>query len=302
MEVRQTIAMFRIVVAAGILLVAYGTAAAQAQGDAQRARLDAERIRARQSISRTEVILGQAITAGAEMVLVQVRNVMPADRPRLSGAPRVTGVRLENYGVMFFVQVPDLILPIMWDMRHLVQDTQLRQTEMTIQQLRTAATSLPEGPGRDDLLQRAGELEQQIALGNMRPSAGGRLVGAASVVPVPLQPGAPKADPQVPAPRQPETPKVDPQVVDDPESAYTREIKSALIDAMLDHSQSLSIGPDETLTIAARDSGPNNPMFPGDSLDSSTWVLSVKGSVLAAYQARTMTKEEARQQVQVREQ
>ena len=42
--------------------------------------------------------------------------------------------------------------------------------------------------------------------------------------------------------------------------------------------------------------------FPGDSLDSSTWVMSVKGSVLAAYAARTLTREEALKQVDVKEQ
>ncbi len=42
--------------------------------------------------------------------------------------------------------------------------------------------------------------------------------------------------------------------MDDPDRQYTDAVKSALIDAMLDHSLSMDLGPDEWLTVAARQS------------------------------------------------
>ena len=47
------------------------------------------------------------------------------------------------------------------------------------------------------------------------------------------------------------TPPPDP-ILDDPNEAYRTEVIQALIDAMLDHSSPLGIGPNEWLTIAAR--------------------------------------------------
>ena len=58
-------------------------------------------------------------------------------------------------------------------------------------------------------------------------------------------------------------------------------MKSALIDAMLDHSLSMDLGPEEWLTVAARQS--DGPLSNNQIYDVSTIVLRVKGSDLAAY-------------------
>jgi hypothetical protein len=106
----------------------------------------------------------------------------------------------------------------------------------------------------------------------------------------------------VAAPAAPQQPNVDPAVVEDPQAAYTREVKTALISAMLENSQSLALGPQEWLTVAARDDEPRNPLFPsGATVDSSIWIARVKGSDLAALRAGTLTVEEARTRVDVRE-
>ena len=52
----------------------------------------------------------------------------------------------------------------------------------------------------------------------------------------------------------------------------------------------LSIGADEWLTVAARDS--EGPPDPGQIDDASTIVIRIKGSDLAAFHANKLTREE----------
>jgi hypothetical protein len=87
----------------------------------------------------------------------------------------------------------------------------------------------------------------------------------------------------------------------DPATAYTNEVKAALIEAMLENSGPLGIANDEWLVVAARDSEPGNRLVPGDAYDTTTWVLRVKGADLAAFRAGRLTLEDARQKVEVRE-
>ena len=271
----------RAIAAFAMVVVVHGTAWAQSPAS------DADRIRARQVITTMEGILANAITNGAQMVMAQVRTVMPMDRPRLSGTPRVNGVRLENYGVLFNVQVPGLLLPIMWDMRQVVQENQNRQLATELERAR-ASLAVAQGLEREIIERRILFLEQQLGMVNVRGDAGGRTVSAQSL-------------PIVPVGGQQQQP-VDPRVIEDPQDAYTREVKAALIDAMLQNSQAFSIGADEWMTIVARDAAESNPLFPGDSIDISTWVMRVKGSVLASLRSGAITLEEARKQVEVREQ
>jgi hypothetical protein len=230
-----------------------------------------------------EAVLAQAVSNGADNLLRQVRNVMP-DQPMLAGAPRVRGFRLEGYGVFFDVEVPLLRLPIMWPLRYMVQDTQNREAARTLQQLQAEVSRL-QGEDRTRLQVVVRQLEEQLGPGRARARAG-ESVSAATVAA-----GAP------PAP----VPAVDPGVVNDPENAYTREVKAALIDAMLENSQPLTVGADEWLVVAARDNAPRDPLIPGDSVDFSTWIFRVKGSDLAAFRAGRVTLEDARKRVELRE-
>ncbi len=75
---------------------------------------------------------------------------------------------------------------------------------------------------------------------------------------------------------------VDPDVINDPNEGWTREVKAALIEAMLENSGPLSIAAEEWLTVAARDNLPRDPLVPGDTVDFSTVIFRVKGSDLAA--------------------
>lgn len=263
-----------------VALIGVGLGAAYAQ----ELPTETEQIRARQQIATMETVLGGAIRSGAQNVILEVRRVIPDYNPRIVPA-RVSGVRLDDYGVVFNVDVPMLPLPFLWDA--LVLEMQTRNAVLRIQQLRTQASAMPSGPESEQLRSQANQLEQQLNLGNLRvapPSRG--TVAASSLVPVGVERSV----------------VVEPSVVEDPAGAYTRAIKSALIDAMLNNSQALGLKADEWLTIVARDGVPTNPQSPGDAIDASVQVMKVKGSTLAAFRAGTISLEEARKQVEVTEQ
>ena len=289
-EVRTTMVTLKTLMGAGaLMLIAYAPAVAQGApgSDAEQARAQADLIRSRQAIFTMEAVLQRAVLSGAEMVMAQVRTVMPTGRPWLANTPRVGGVRLAGYGVLFTVQVPDLDLPILWNLVVRPNQNQTANVAMMVQQMKTQLQSMAPGPARSQLLDQVYQLEMQLAAGTAR--AEGRGITAASIRPEGVERQAEKAEN-----------KVDPLVVEDPEAAYTRAVKEKLIEAMLVNSQPLSIGPDEYLAIVATDDAPMR--LPGDSIDAATWVMRVKGSVLAALRAGSITNEEAQKQVEVTEQ
>jgi hypothetical protein len=86
---------------------------------------------------------------------------------------------------------------------------------------------------------------------------------------------------------------------EDPGRRYRDAVKLALIDAMLDNSKNLELGSEEFLTIAAR--GSEAGLLPNEIYQLNTVVLRVKGSDLSDFLAGRLTKEEARQKVEVRQ-
>ena len=70
---------------------------------------------------------------------------------------------------------------------------------------------------------------------------------------------------------------------------------------MLENSGPLDLGPDEWLTVAARDNVPNDPLVPGDSTDLTERDLPVKGSDLAAFRSGQITLERGARSVKVEE-
>jgi hypothetical protein len=80
---------------------------------------------------------------------------------------------------------------------------------------------------------------------------------------------------------------------------WRETVRLALIDAMLDNSKNLELKPDEWLTIAAR--GSETDLMPNEILNLTTTVMRVKGSDVIDFLAGRLTKEEARQKVEVRE-
>lgn len=90
--------------------------------------------------------------------------------------------------------------------------------------------------------------------------------------------------------------KIDPTAVINPDAHYVESVKRQLLNAMLDHSTALDLRADEWLTVEAREAQET----PGQISQPSTLVLRVRGSDLAEFQAKRLSREEALKRVQVR--
>lgn len=240
-----------------------------AVGFAQQAELD--QVKARQRISMMEGVLERAVSNGADSVVRQMKAVM-GDAWMLTGVPEVRGFRLDGYGVFFDVEVPALRPPVTWPLRYMLgtRDNQQVVTELKAMMLES------EPRQRERLAQVVRQLEQSQVPSALRSS--GR-IGAATV-----QGG-----------------QIDPAALEDPEEHYTREVKAALVDAMIENSGPMAIGADEWLTVAARDNVPRDPLIPTDAADTRTIIFRIKGSDLAAFRAGKIVLEEARKKVETRE-
>jgi hypothetical protein len=86
----------------------------------------------------------------------------------------------------------------------------------------------------------------------------------------------------------------------DPGDAYTLAVRDSLVDAMLRYSQSLALGADEWLVVAARDRGEPG-IGSDDPFEVTTIQLRIKGTDLQAFHAGRLTFEEARKRVEVKE-
>jgi hypothetical protein len=262
------------------LSVAAVVAAAMVSAPAAGQTID-DQVRARQRISVMEGTLERAVLNGADNLLRQVRAVIP-DAPMLTGTPEVRGFRLDGYGVFFDVEVPALRLPVTWPLRYISRENRA---------LETIAAEFKSAMARAEL-DPASQAQFADLLRRLEMQAQG---------PLPLRPPGPAvatAGTQVATRVQVQ---IDPALIDDPNEGYTRAIKEALIDAMIESSGPLGVGPDEWLTIAARDNLPRDPLVPGDTADFSTLIFRLKGSDLAAFREGRVTLDEARKKVEVRE-
>jgi len=93
------------------------------------------------------------------------------------------------------------------------------------------------------------------------------------------------------------------QVVDpifaNPNEAYRAEVTRSLSEALLDHSSSLGIEPSDWLTIAAKRNDDRPQLAPADT-DARTFFIRLRGSDLAAFLARQISREEALKRIEVR--
>jgi hypothetical protein len=87
---------------------------------------------------------------------------------------------------------------------------------------------------------------------------------------------------------------------ENPAEVYTVAVKDALMDAMLRYSQSLALGADEWLVVAARDRGEPG-IGTDDPFEATTIQLRIKGADLQAFHAGRLTLDEARKRVEVKE-
>jgi len=86
-----------------------------------------------------------------------------------------------------------------------------------------------------------------------------------------------------------------------PREIYENEITDALLNVILDYNGTVSVGPDEWLTIAARESVVDRRFVPGGPNESAmTVILRIKGGDLQALRERTLSRDEARKRVEVK--
>ncbi len=264
----------------GIAPGAFAQAAPQLQ--------DADQLKARQKISMMESVLESAVANGADSLMRQVRAVMPPDALMLTGAPGARGFRLDGYGVFFDVEVPAFRRTMAYTLRAMVDESGLG-AGTAVAQLKTYIATVQDPRTRASLERAMRRLELQVGpVGPVPADATARTqtVGAATVT---------AQTTVVPAP------VIDPILVEDPNAVYTREVSSAIVDAMIENSGPLPVADNEWLMVAARDNIRPDRLVPGDTSNISSIVFRIKGSDLAAFRAGRMTLEEARTHVEVKQ-
>ena len=226
-----------------------------------------------------------AVRHGAEVLAAQLKPYNP-NLMLLTGTARARGFLLEGYGAFFDVEIPALRESVAWSIRTMAMEPDPILSRWLATMRRDAAT-IQDPSVRARFEQSIAQLEQQIqpAHDPVAPprEESARRVSSANVA---------QDEAAQPAPTLP-------TVVRDPNALYTETVKNALIDAMLDYSGPMGIGPDEWLTVAASDA--EGPLNPSEPYDAVTIVIRIKGSDLAAFRADRLTREEARKRVEVRE-
>lgn len=262
---------------ASIIVAGTITAAAPASAQQLSARAAAEQ---RYQIGQMERVLEGAVEHGLTVTRdrVQALAQVPADL-LVSENAHARGFRLEGYGVFFDVVVPSFETTLTWSLRTLDQNDLGLDSA-----LRTLQTHV-KGEGNPDLEQALKRLELQVS-----PA-----ILARATTPVPS--GARNATGSA-ASTTADAPATDP-ILSDPNEAYRTEVLEALKDAMLAHSSSLGIGPNEWLTIAAKGNDDRPRLAPADS-GSSTRIIRLRGSDLGDFLAGRITRDEVLKRIETR--
>ncbi len=287
------------IVIAGLVASAGSVASAQ-DASSVGAAVQPEQMRARFQIAAMEGVLQTAVQLGARRLSQQVQAVSP-DMLIIAGAARAKGFWLEGYGVFFDVDVPAMRRSVAWQFRAL--DRGDRAAAATIQSIRHRLTAVSDPQARREIEEGLRRLERtvgpvQLPPGVMAPeapAAAGSAAASSQAVASGVVEGASAGDNDA---RSSDTGT--PAVLDDPGRAYTSEVQTALIDAMLDFGPPIPVAEGEWLTIAARDND-DSRLGGGDPYDVSTILLRIRGADLAAYRAKQITREDALKRVEVRE-
>jgi hypothetical protein len=239
----------------------------------------------RYQIGQIERLLEGAVEHGATVIRDRLLAIMPADMLLTENA-RVRGFRLDGYGVFFDVEVPSLAGTLPWSFRT------LDQNDLGVDNALQTLRSYIQTSGTNDVTIR--QALERIEL-QLTPASG--TVNVAAATPAPAAPrtvnaqSAPEAVQPSPVPNDP--------ILANPNEAYRAAIRTALVEAMLEHTRGLNIAPNEWLTVAARSSEDRPRLAPADT-EGQTNLLSIRGSDLAAFLAGQITLEDAVKRVDVR--
>jgi hypothetical protein len=274
-------------VALGAVIMNAGAASAQTRQSV------ADQKQARYEIAQMERVLEGAVEHGVANIRDRLQAVGPTEL-LISDNARARGFRLDGYGVFFDVVVPSLDTTVLWSIRTLDQNSlglqsALRELEAHVKQ--SGDVNLEQALRRIEL-----QVDPLLVARSATPAtpapatavAAGARNATGSVA-------AATVDVDVPAP-QPQT--ADP-IFANPNEVYRAEVTRALKEALLDHSSSLAIEPTEWLTIAARRNDERPRLAPADT-DAQTFFIRLRGSDLAAFLARQISREEALKRIEVR--
>jgi hypothetical protein len=219
-----------------------------------------EPLKARYQLRVMEGVLESAVQHGIRSVGAQMRLVTP-DLIFFGNPARARGFRLEGYGTFFDVDVPTLRPSVAWSVRTLSQMSP--DTTRALASLRRIVASQGDERSRKEAEQALKLVELQVGpMGEASPAGG--------------EPGNPAIDPP---------------------AIYEAEVKRALIDAMLDYGNTISLAEGDWLSVAAR----ANDAMNQDAIDNVTVLLRIRGGDLHALRLGTLSREEARQRVNVTE-
>ena len=249
---------------------------------AQTPREEADARQQRYEIGLLERVLESAVEHGVTVTRdrLQALAQMPTEL-LLSDNAHARGFRLEGYGVFFDVTVPSFETTL-WTIRTLDQnDLGLNSAMKQLQDAVKGNVNAEQALRRVEL--QVGPVAAPNAAMARQASDARTVTGSTASVDA-------KQEPKL-AP--------DP-ILNDPNEAFRTEVLDALKEAMLNHSSSLGIGPNEWLTIAARGNEDRPRLAPADNSGSRTRIIRLRGSDLAAYLARQITKDEAKERIDVR--
>ena len=246
-----------------------------------------------------EGALARAVDFGAKQLNREVSAAMPGVF-MLEGEATARGVHLDGYGVFFDVRVPMMRQSMVWSMRQMMEQQDL-SNQQTIDELRRSLSGVTDQNTRAAILKAIGNFERQSTNVAPRQQAQPQQVNQGSTV-TPTAETAPMGaggsnglrDGRLPLPA------ADNIWAKDPNRAYTEAVTRALVDAMIDYSTPMQIGPDQWLTVAARDDEGRDSLSPQDPLEEIvTMIYRIKGSDLAMYRAGKIDRDEVRKRVQI---
>jgi hypothetical protein len=249
-------------------------------------------------------VLEKSVQQAALRLNEQLQRVSP-DLIQLAGAAHARGYRLEGYGLFFDVEVPAAMRQTMgWTAR--VMRQQHEGVSEALGALKRITGELdPKDRAEAERAMRQIELAVRPVPRGLRPAErpmvtapppAGAMGASTSTVAAP-EPAAPDADKPMVGVAPPS--EADAMLWRSPDLAYEEQVREALIGAMLDWGALLPLGPDEWLTVAARDN--QDVVMPGAAPDVVTIILRVKGSDLAERLAGRLPTDELRHRVEVRE-
>lgn len=280
-------------------------AAAQAAVPAQAPSIEAAAAQAtpgnlsdmRHHIYVMEGALARAVDYGAKQLNREILQVMPGVF-MLEGEARARGVHLDGYGVFFDVRVPMMRQSMVWSLRMMMEQDDAAN-QQAINDIRNYMKGVTDPQVRARLERSIRQLERQVpaAAVNRDPQiAPGIVLPNTTATPRGAAEATGISNPR-PAPALPPS---DSLWAKDPNRAYTEAVTRALVDAMIDYSTPMNVGPDQWLTVAARDDEGRDSLAPQDPLEEVvTMIYRIKGSDLQMYRTGKIDRDEVRRRVQV---